>query len=357
MCASSRMNTRRRPLIGASATFSRSERMSSTELFDAASISTTSSDVPTMIAWQFGSAGSKSTFGPSLTFIAQASSLAIDVLPVPREPTNRYAWCTLSSSIALRSVRTMCSWPTTWSKLRGRWRRYSESTGGAILASAPGSLRAMFRRRGALADWLAAGVIGALVFAWFGHAFLNYDTFYALVWGGDLAHSRTPQYGVPVAPTPHPLAELIGVILTPFGGSAEDLMLAIGLVALGMLVVGVFRLGQELWGIWAGLLAAAIIVTRVPILNFGIRGYVDLPTAAFVVWAAVLEVRKPFRGAPVLILFGLAGLLRPEAWLYAAAYWFWLVTTAPDRTAWIRWTLLAAAAPLIWLASDLLITG
>ena len=40
----------------------------------------------------------------------------------------------------------------------------------------------MFRRRGALMDWLAAAVIGALVFAWFGHAFLNYDTFYALVY-------------------------------------------------------------------------------------------------------------------------------------------------------------------------------
>ncbi|HEX4720122.1 MAG TPA: hypothetical protein VH300_16485 [Thermoleophilaceae bacterium] len=215
----------------------------------------------------------------------------------------------------------------------------------------------MFRGRGALFDWLAAGVIGALVFAWFGHAFLNYDTFYALVWGSDLAHGRTPDYTVAVAPTPHPLAQLVGIVLSPLGADAEGAMLAIGLLALGMLVVGLFRLGQELFGVWAGLLAAAIIVTRVPILNYGIRGYVDLPTVAFVVWALVLEVRKPYRGTPVLILFGLAGLLRPEAWLYAAAYWFWLVTTAPDRGHRLRWTLLAAAAPLIWLGSDLLITG
>lgn len=216
----------------------------------------------------------------------------------------------------------------------------------------------MARPRGALLDWLAAGAIGAAVFAWFGHAFLNYDTFYALVWGGDLAHGRTPDYTVAVAPTPHPLAELVGIVLTPFGSSsAEDLMLAIGLLALGMLVVGLFRLGQELFGAWAGLLAAAIIVTRVPILNFGIRGYVDLPTAAFVVWAIVLEVRRPHRGAPVLVLFGLAGLLRPEAWLYGAVYWFWLVTTAPDKSKRVEWTLLAATAPLIWLASDWAITG
>jgi hypothetical protein len=212
-------------------------------------------------------------------------------------------------------------------------------------------------RRGALIDWLAAAVIGALVFAWFGHAFLNYDTFYALVWGSDLAHGRTPDYGVAVAPTPHPLAELIGVVLTPFGAGAEDLMLALGLLALGMLAVGLFRLGQELFGVWAGLLAVATIITRVPILSFGIRGYVDLPTAAFVIWACVLEVRRPHRGAPVLILFGLAGLLRPEAWLYGAAYWFWLVTTAPNRDQIRQWTGLALAAPVIWLLSDLLITG
>jgi len=229
----------------------------------------------------------------------------------------------------------------------------------------------MARGRSALIDWLAGGAIGLAVFAWFGHAFLNYDTFYALVWGGDLAHGRTPQYGVAVAPTPHPLAELLGIVLAPFG-SSEDLMLAIALLGLGMLTVGLFRLGQELFGVWAGLLAAAIIITRVPILNFGIRGYVDLPTAAFVVWAAVLEVRRPYRGAPVVILFGLAGLLRPEAWLYGAAYWFWLMTTAPRgepgagpdghsgaarRAQVIQWTLLAAAAPLIWLATDLAITG
>ena len=75
--------------MGARATFSRSSRMSSTELLEAASISTTSSEVPAMIAWQAGSSGEKSVRGPSLALSAQASSLAMLVLPVPREPTNR----------------------------------------------------------------------------------------------------------------------------------------------------------------------------------------------------------------------------------------------------------------------------
>jgi hypothetical protein len=59
-----------------------------------------------------------------------ARIFAIDVLPVPREPTNRYAWWTLSCAIALRSVRTTWSWPTTSAKVRGRWLRYSDVEAG-----------------------------------------------------------------------------------------------------------------------------------------------------------------------------------------------------------------------------------
>src|SRR5207247_6369757 len=76
---------------------------------------------------------------------------------------------------------------------------------------------------------------------------------------------------------------------------------------------------------------------------------------AFVVWAAVLETRQTRRGAAVLVLLGLAGLLRPEAWLYAGAYWLWLLYGDRER----GWRLLplAAAAPVVWLVSDLAITG
>jgi hypothetical protein len=58
----------------------------------------------------------------------------------------------------------------------------------------------------------------------------------------------------------------------------------------------------------------------------------------------------------VLVLLGLAGLLRPEAWLFIAAYWLWLYP-ALDRAGRIRYAALAAAAPVIWGISDLLVTG
>ena len=43
-----------------------------------------------------------------------------------------------------------------------------------------------------------------------GHGLVNYDTLYALVWGRDLATARLPDYGVAIAPTPHPLADVAG---------------------------------------------------------------------------------------------------------------------------------------------------
>jgi hypothetical protein len=207
-----------------------------------------------------------------------------------------------------------------------------------------------------LASAVAAVLVAVAIFAFFGHAFLNYDSFYALVWGKDLVHGIGPDYKVPIAPTPHPLATAVGALLSPFGDSAEDLFLALVLLAMGAIAVALYRLGRELYSWPVGLLAAAIYATRVPPDNFGIRGYVDLPAIAFVLWAAVLEARRPRRGWPVLVLLGLAGLLRPEAWLFIAAYWLWLFP-ALDWPGRLRYAALAAAAPVIWGVSDLLVTG
>src|SRR5205823_3512851 len=148
-------------------------------------------------------------------------------------------------------------------------------------------------------------------------------------------------------PTPHPLATLAVWPASLFGDGGDHVMVALAVLAIGFLVVGLFWFGTELFAWPVGVLAAAIFATRVPPLDFGIRGYVDLPAVAFVVWAAVLEARRPRRGWPVLVLLGLAGLLRPEAWLYAGAYWLWLFPARdwPDR---LKLLALAAAAPVIW---------
>jgi hypothetical protein len=97
--------------------------MSSTERFEAASISITSSEVPAAIVRQDSHWPQGVTVGPLTQFSERARIFATEVFPVPREPTKRYAWCTRSRSTAFRSVRTTCSWPTTSSKVCGRWRR------------------------------------------------------------------------------------------------------------------------------------------------------------------------------------------------------------------------------------------
>src|SRR2546423_9115850 len=99
--------------------------------------------------------------------------------------------------------------------------------------------------RRALPDALAAAAVALLILAWFGHAFLNYDTFYALVWGDHLVHGRTPQYEVPFAPTPHPLATVAGAGASLFGDAGDGVMLGLVLFAIGWLVVGIYRLAHH----------------------------------------------------------------------------------------------------------------
>ena len=63
--------------------------MSSTELLEAASISMTSSDVALAIETHESHTPQGSIVGPRSQFRHAARIFAIDVLPVPREPTNR----------------------------------------------------------------------------------------------------------------------------------------------------------------------------------------------------------------------------------------------------------------------------
>jgi hypothetical protein len=224
-------------------------------------------------------------------------------------------------------------------------------------------------RLGAVFAILAGAVALRLIY---GVAFANYDTLYALAWGGQLAQGETPAYGVPIAPTPHPLLEILGVILRPLSPHLEiELVVALAFLALATCAWLIYALGARWFGRAAGALAAIIFLTRVPVISDGVRAYLDIPYLTFVLGALLLVSRRPRAGAPVLALLAFAGLLRPEAWVFSGLYWLYLTGLLPawlrrrlpageplrDRGALIRLTLLAAAAPLIWLGSDLLITG
>ena len=209
---------------------------------------------------------------------------------------------------------------------------------------------------------LVAIVAGAaLLWAIAGVGFVNYDTLYALAWGGQLSRGSVPAYEVPIAPTPHPLVEAIGVVLAPLGAhGAIAVTVALAFLALAGCAWVIYALGAHWFGRAAGALAALIFVTRVPVLSYGVRAYIDIPYLLLVLGAVLVEMRRPRAGAPaaVLALLTLAGLLRPEAWAFAGLYWLYLLFVGGrSRGQLARLALLAASAPLVWILSDLLVTG
>ncbi len=236
---------------------------------------------------------------------------------------------------------------------------------------------------------IAAGAVLLRVVS--GVGFANYDTLYALAWGQQLTRGETPQYGIPIAPTPHPLVEALGVAFAPFGPhAASQIAVALGFLALSACGWAVYRLGALWFNRPAGAVAALLLLTREPILSYGVRAYVDVPYLLLVLSALIVETRRRRAGARVLVLLALAGLLRPEAWAFSGLYWLYLAlptvrarqgsvvetlptpgqlgavaqtpralvadpSLTPSQLA--RLALLAAAAPIVWVASDWLVTG
>jgi hypothetical protein len=173
------------------------------------------------------------------------------------------------------------------------------------------------------AAWVAA--VAALLLLVFPVGFPNYDTIYALVWGRELGDGLSPDRGAALPPTPHPLAELFGLVTSPLNGGAIDLTMVVAYVSLGLVGYLIYRLGSLWFDRPIGAVAALIVLTRAPFLSNGLRAYVDLPYIALVLGALVIETRRPRAGWPVLALLIPAGLLRPEAWLFSFAYLAYLL--------------------------------
>jgi hypothetical protein len=181
------------------------------------------------------------------------------------------------------------------------------------------------------AAWVAA--VAAALLAVFPLGFPNYDTIYALVWGRELAHGVSPDYGAALPPTPHPLADLLGLVTTPLGDGAIGVTMVIAYLSLGLIGYLVYRLGSRWFDRPIGAIAALIVLTRAPYLSNGLRAYVDLPYIALVLGALLIETKRPRAGWPVLALLALAGLLRPEAWLFSLAYLAYLLLDPAEASA------------------------
>jgi hypothetical protein len=201
--------------------------------------------------------------------------------------------------------------------------------------------------------------------------YLNYDARYALLWAQDLVGGFAPEYRADFAPTPRPFQTAVALVLLVFGEGADTALSWFTLLAYGLLGVLAFLVGRRLFSPGAGVVAALVVLTRPAIHRDAVLGYQDLPFAALVFLAVFLEAGRRRRGAPVLGVLALAGLIRPEAWVLGGLYWLYLAwpqvaarrrgvaaaADAPGARQLAGLLGLVAAAPLLWALSDLLITG
>ena len=223
-----------------------------------------------------------------------------------------------------------------------------------LTRTSPGTIRLARLRSGRPAGWAPIGLAVMCVAALIGYfafpTYPTYDSFYALFYRG---------------PTEHPLAIAFGMLCSLFGQGGARLMVLGSIGSFVAVVAGLYRLGRMCFGPLVGVLAGLLVLSRFFFENLAAQGYLDVSYVALIVWAIVLEVQRPRRGAPVLLLLAAAGLLRPDAWLLSGAYWLWCThgtrvrsaastalgaSPAPRaRRTSLGYLALAASAPLIWV--------
>lgn len=205
---------------------------------------------------------------------------------------------------------------------------------------------------------LALVALGVAAFAGFliYPTYSNYDSLYSLLWGREILHGMLPSFEAYRAPTQHPLWVAICVPLAALGRSGDRVLLGLCVASFVAMVAGMYKLGKETFGWIVGLVGALLLLSRLDFPFLAARGYIDIPYLALIMWAAALEAARPKRGGVVWLLLTLAGLLRPEAWLLAAAYGVWVSWGKPLR-AWVRVGVIVAFAPVVWALSDFVVTG
>jgi hypothetical protein len=203
--------------------------------------------------------------------------------------------------------------------------------------------------------WVALIAVGARVV--YGPPYAEYDASYMLIWGRDIAGGHLPaDFGQYYSPTPHPLANVAGALLSPLGHGALPALEVLALAALGALAVAAFLLGSRLFGAPIGVLFALLLVTRPLVVKEALVASVDIPAMAFVVGAAAVEAGARRRPLAVLALLATGGLLRPEIWLLSVAYGAFALRRDPAAPR-APIAALALSAPALWLVADLVVTG
>ncbi|MGZ8633737.1 MAG: hypothetical protein ACXWZZ_07760 [Solirubrobacteraceae bacterium] len=190
----------------------------------------------------------------------------------------------------------------------------------------------------------------------YGPGHVGYDAVWALEWGREAAGGALPGFEAAGAPTPHPLANAVSLVLAPLGGAATGAVMALSWLSFSALGVLAFLLGRRLYSVWVGAAFALVVLTRSLLVSETHQAVVDIPFLALVVGALLVEVGRPRERTLVPVLLCVAGLLRPEGWLLGLA-WLAYAARGRPRAQVLRWAALVAAAPVLWALGDLVVTG
>lgn len=188
--------------------------------------------------------------------------------------------------------------------------------------------------------------------------FPGIDARFALVWGGELADGYEASFDGAV-PAKHPLTLLFGAVFSLAGpAGARAAYGAVSILSYLFLLYAVFRLGRTVAGRWAGMLAAALVAVQPELVIQGATSGKDLPFAALCMLAAALALEGTERNwVKVMAALIAAGLIRPEAWLLAGLYGLWLLWLGSPRIRRPAVIALVAFAPLVWVGTDVALTG
>src|SRR5690349_15166345 len=182
----------------------------------------------------------------------------------------------------------------------------------------------MSAAKGALPAAATILLVAVLMWVVYDPWYLNYDARYALNWAHDIAHGFNPDFKAPFAPTPHPFSIALSFLGLPFGHGGGAVIVWLVLLGFGTLVWLSDLLGAELFNPSAGAVVALVVAARPAMLRDTLLGYQDIWFECLIVLAVLLEVKRPRRAVPVLVVLALAGLVRPEAWVLSGLYWLWL---------------------------------
>ncbi len=166
-------------------------------------------------------------------------------------------------------------------------------------------------------------------------------------------------------PTPHKLHKPLSLVMG-LASRVTESPLGYEILVAAFAAVFVFFLylaAKETIGKWPALAAAMAVAAHPDLMYYSCRGSTILPFCALCfagLYAAILKDKIPRALFIYAVCFFLAGLIRPEAWLFGGPPVIWWWPGLKDKKGLIR--LFAALCiigmgPVIWFGKDLLING